>query len=151
MLSAITRAAVVMIGWLIVADIAGVVVCTVFDILPLRWVSVPLFYAVWLVAGAFAGLFAFDMAGSWASPGGGDGDWSAGAGAGRLGTIVLLTGAAVIAALVAALYRFYWGSGGGSGIYVPDSKSYSLTFFIAALGGLAVGRFTMPAPGGDAA
>ena len=150
MLSAIAKAAAATLGWLIVADITGVVVCTILDILPLRWVSALLFYAVWLVAGVFAGLFAFDSAGSWAT-GKEEGDWSETDGAGRIGTIVLLTGGTVIALLVAALYRFYWGSGGGSGIHVPDSASHSLTFFIAAVGGLLLGRYVMPTPGRDAA
>lgn len=141
----ILKTVLVALGCLAAADIAGVLACTLFDVLPLRAASPALAYVIWFVFGAFCGLFAYNWAGAWSSPKGGTGDWSARPGAGWIGTRVLVTGAIVVAALAGLFYATIWRGGGGD--YVPDSEPHSLVFLVAVLGAMAVARFAlMPTP-----
>ena len=61
------KAALILLVFLVVADVIGVVVCTLIDVAPLRHKSSLLPYAIWLVLGIFTGLFAYNAAGAWAS------------------------------------------------------------------------------------
>lgn len=141
------KAALVLAGWLVVADVAGVIACTVLDILPLRGVSTALFYVVWLVLGIFCGLLAYNSAGAWATPPGpapDAADWSGRPGARTAGTIVLVAGVALVAALVAALHAWYWVPDIAGDYYVPDSRTHTIVFAVAVALGLVAGRFMMP-------
>ncbi|HLY80179.1 MAG TPA: hypothetical protein VKQ70_12430, partial [Caulobacteraceae bacterium] len=82
MLSLIAKAAVVVLVCLVLTDIAGAIACTILDILPLKYASPALAYAIWFVFGVFCGLIAYNIAGDWSSPKG-DGDWTVRPGAGR--------------------------------------------------------------------
>lgn len=144
------RSAAVLIVVLALADIIGVVVCTLFDITPLRFNSAMLPYAIWLVLGIFAGFFAYGFAGTWASPEGGEGiEWTAGPGAARTGGIIVATSAAVIAGLMVLFHRLFWSQGVAGEYYVPDSAPHSIVFFLAVFGAIAGAHFLLrpPAPG----
>lgn len=140
------KTVLVALGCLVAADIAGALACTLFDVLPLRAASPALAYVIWLVFGAFCGLFTYNWAGAWSSPKG-QGDWSARPGARRIGAGVLMAGAVVIASLACLFYVAYWRGGAAGGYYVPDSEPHSLVFLAAAVGAMAAGRFwLMPTP-----
>ncbi len=143
MASLILKTLVVALGCLVAADIAGVVVCTVVDILPLIGNSPAFSYAVWLVFGVFCGLFTYNFAGAWSSPKGEAGDWSAKPGSSRLGTGVLLTGVVVVASVAWLFYALFWSRGVGGEDYVPDSEPRSIAFLIAVVAGMAAGRFML--------
>ncbi|HXQ16526.1 MAG TPA: hypothetical protein VN814_18070 [Caulobacteraceae bacterium] len=148
-MSVIWKTALVVLGCLVAADIAGAIAVTIFDILPLRFVSAGLAYAIWLVFGVFCGLFAYNIAGDWASPKAEAGapDWSARPGARRIGTGIVITSLVVIAGLAALFYAIYWSQGVAGDDYVPDSEPHSIVFFVAVLGAMAAGRFAlMPTP-----
>ncbi len=143
----ILKTVLVALGCLVAADIAGLLVCTVFDVLPLRAASPALAYVIWFVFGAFCGLFAYNFAGAWSSPKGQAGDWSTRPGARRIGTGVLVIGACLIIGLAALFYATIWRLGGDGEYYVPDSEPHSLVFLVAVLGAMVVARFAlMPTP-----
>ena len=144
MVSLVLKTIVVTVGWLVAADIAGALVVTVTDVLPLKFASAALAYAIWLVAGVFCGLFAYSTAGAWASPPKGDApDWSSVRGARDIGTGVMVTGLIVVAALVALFYELFWRRGVAGDDYVPDSAPHSLVFFTSVAGAMVVGRFML--------
>ena len=145
MLGLVLKTVLVFVGCLLAADIGGVIVVTVIDILPLRFASAALAYAVWLVIGVFCGLYAYDFAGAWASPKGGEGDWSGRPGARRIGTDVLIVGALVFAGVAGLADAIFWSRGVAGEDYVPDSAPHSIVFFVAVFGAAAMGRlFLVP-------
>ena len=110
------KVAVILLVFLAVADVIGVVVCTLIDVAPLRHKSSLLPYAIWLVLGIFCGLFAYNAAGAWASAkaegaAAADLDWSARPGARRIGSRIVAAGALVLAALAALFWKLYWSRG----------------------------------------
>jgi hypothetical protein len=141
--SLILKTLFAVLGCLVAADIVGALACTLFDILDLRSNSPALSYAIWLVAGAFCGLIAYNIAGAWSSPKGRWGDWNSAPGSKRTGTVILIVSALVVVALAAAFYALYWSRGVAGDDYVPDSEPHSLVFFGAVLAGVAVGRFML--------
>jgi hypothetical protein len=143
MLSLILKTVAVALGCLVVADIAGVVACTIVDILPLVGNSAAFSYAVWLVFGVFCGLFIYNFAGAWASPKGEAGDWSARPGSSRMGTVILITGVVIVAVLGGLFYALLWSQGVAGEDYVPDDEPRSIVFLLSVLGGMAVGRFML--------
>jgi len=148
-LSVIWKSVLVVVGCLVAADIAGAIAVTIFDILPLRFVSAALAYAIWLVLGVFCGLFAYNIAGDWASPNAEAGapDWSARPGGRGIGNGILITGLVVVAALAAIFYTIYWSQGVAGDDYVPDSAPHSIAFLVAVLGAMVAARFAlMPKP-----
>ena len=154
-MSVIWKSVLVVLGCLVAADIAGAIAVTIFDILPLKFASAAVAYAIWLVLGGFCGLFAYNTAGDWASPKGEAGapDWSARPGAGGIGTGVLITSVAIVAALAVLFYFIAWSHGAvaSDDDYVPDSLPHSIVFFVAVTGALIAARFVlMPTPTKDA-
>jgi hypothetical protein len=152
-MSVIWKSVLVVLVCLVAADIAGAIAVTIFDILPLQFVSAGLAYAIWLVLGVFCGLYAYNIAGDWASPKAEAGapDWSARTGASDIGTGILITGLIVIAVLAAIFYTIYWSQGVAGDDYVPDSAPHSIVFFVAVAGAMIAARFfLMPTPDKDA-
>ena len=141
MLGLALKTVLVFVGLLIAADIAGAIVVTVIDILPLRFASAALGYAIWFVGGVFCGLYAYNIAGAWAAPKAGEGDWSTRPGAGRTGTGVLVIGALVVAAAAGLFYITLWSRGVAGEDYVPDSAPHSIVFLLAVLGAAIMARF----------
>jgi hypothetical protein len=142
MFGVILKTIVALVGCLILADIAGALTVTFFDILPFRIVSAALAYAIWLVAGGFCGFFAYSFAGAWSSSEVDDVDWSARPGARRIGTGVLVVGLLVVAGLTWLFDLLFWRQGVASDDdYVPDSLPHSAVFFIAVAGAMALSRF----------
>jgi hypothetical protein len=142
MVGLIPKTFVVVLGWLIVTDIAGALVVTLFNFLSLEFVA----YAIWFVAGAYCGIFAYNSAYEWSSPAGGGEDLSERPDAGRIGTGVLVVGILVVAALTALFYALVWTQGDGSDDdYAPGSMPHSLVFFAAVGGGMAFMRSARPA------
>jgi len=134
---------------LVAADVAGAIAVTVFDILPLQFVSAGLAYAIWLVVGGFCGLYAYNIAGAWASPNAEPGapDWSARSGASDIGTGIVITSLVVVGALAGFFYAIYWSKGVAGDDYVPDSAPHSIVFFLAvAIAVIAARFFLMPTP-----
>lgn len=143
------KVALILLLFLAVADVMGVVVCTLIDVAPLRHKSSLLPYAIWLVLGIFAGLFAYNAAGAWASPkaeaaaGAGDVDWSARPGARR----IVAASALILAALAVLFWKLYWSRNVAGEYFVPDSAPHSILFFLAVFGGMLVARAAlMPGP-----
>jgi hypothetical protein len=147
----IAKMAATLLAYLIVADIVGVVLCTLFDIAPLRHKSGMLAYAIWLVLGIFAGLLAYNTAGALTTskPQASDGDWTTRQDALRVGSLVLWSSAAILIALAGFFYWLYWSRGVAGEYFVPDSAPHTIVFFLSVLGGMLVGRLAlMPAPAG---
>lgn len=140
MVGLILRTAAVLILCLVVADIVGVFVCTLFDISPFEGAGAALPYAIWPVLGIFCGISAFAMAGAWHSP---EGDWMRRPEARRIATIILVTGAVLIRGLSLFFYRIYWSQGVAGEYYVPDSAPHSLVFFVSVLGAMAFCRYAL--------
>ena len=140
MLGVVWKSVLVFAVGLVAADIGGAIVVTIIDILPLKFASAALGYAIWLVIGAFCGLFAYNIAGAWASPKG-DGDWTGRPGAGRIGLGVLIIGALVVAAVAWLAYAMVWSQGVAGEDYVPDSAPHSIVFLVAVLGAAVMARF----------
>lgn len=140
------KTVLVLLFCLVAADIAGVLVGSVIDVLPLKGKSAALFYVIWFVVGAFCGLFAFNMAGAWSSPSATKDDWSSLPGSRRTGNVVLLVSAVLLAGLTWFFHLIYWSQGVGGEYYVPDSAAHSITFVAAVLGAMILARFAlMPA------
>jgi hypothetical protein len=147
-----------LLGYLVVADIAGVVLGAILDVLPLRAVSPPLFYAIWLVLGVLSGLFAYNLAGLWSSSGKwptGLGsrpeDWTARSDARRTGNVILVTCISVLAVLTLSFYRFWWSQGVNGEYYVPNSMTHTIVFLLSVLAGLILARtMLMPEQSGRA-
>jgi len=146
-----------LLGYMVVADIAGVIVGTVLDILPLRAVSPALFYAIWLVLGVCCGLFAYNLAGMWSSSGrwpsdakSTDEDWTARSDARRTGNVILATCISLLAVLTLYFYRFWWSQGVNGEYYVPDSMTHTIVFLLSVLAGLVLARtMLMPEQSGS--
>jgi len=141
------KAAVALLCCLVAADVAGVIACSILDILsPRRW-SVALPYTIWLVFGIFCGLYAYNFAAAWASSKVVGQDWTEQAGARRLGSMVLATGIALLAIAAGLCDIFVWRYGSSADdYYVPDSARHSIVFIVAVLGGMVLARFAfMPA------
>lgn len=153
-MSVIWKTVLVTLLCLVAADVAGAIAVTIFDILPLRFASAAVAYAIWLVLGVFCGFFAYNTAGDWASPKApaGAADWSARPGAGGVGTGVMITSLVVVVTLAVAFYMLGWsGRVAADDDYVPDSLSHSIVFCLAVAGGLIAARFMlMPTPDKDA-
>ncbi len=124
---------------LVVADVIGVVACTLFDVAPLRSNSALLPYAIWLVLGAFCGLSHFAATGAWASPRA-EGDWSSRPGAAAIGNRIFWTSLAILILLGILFYLIYWSRGVAGEYYVPDSGTHTVLFFLAVLAGEYVGK-----------
>ena len=147
------KVAAILTLFLAVADVIGVVVCTLIDVAPLRHKSSLLPYAIWLVLGIFTGLFAYNAAGAWASAkavgaaGAADLDWSARPGARRIGSRIVAASALILAALAVLFWKLYWSRNVAGEYFVPDSAPHSILFFLSVLGGMLVARAAlMPSP-----
>jgi hypothetical protein len=144
------KVALILPVFLVVADIIGVIVCTLLDVAPLRYKSSLLPYAIWLVLGIFTGLIAYNAAGAWASTGAAEAadlDWSARPGARRIGSQVAAAGALILAALAALFWKLYWSRNVAGEYFVPDSMPHSILFFLAVFGGMLAARAAlMPSP-----
>jgi hypothetical protein len=146
MLGLIFKTVVVVLVCLVAADLAGALACTLFDILPLKYASPAVAYAIWLVFGVFCGLVAYNIAGDWSSPKG-DGDWTVRPGAGRIGAAVLIVSLVIMAGLAWLFYTIEWSRGVDGEYYVPDSEPHSIVFIVAVLGAMIAARFgLMPKP-----
>jgi hypothetical protein len=132
------RTAAVLLGLLAVTIVIGVVVCTIFDIAPLRARSAVLPYVIWLVLGVFCGLFAYNGAGGWTLEAPKEGtDWTAHPDARRTGRVIVGVSTAIIAALAYGAYAAFWSKGVNGEFFVPDSAPHSIVFFLAVLGAIA--------------
>src|SRR5580704_19240752 len=138
MLGLVVKTVLVFVALLVAADIGGVIIVTVIDILPLRFASAALAYAIWFVIGVFCGLYAYNFAGAWASPKG-EGDWSGRPGARRIGTGVVIVGTLVVAGVAWLAFALFWSRGVAGEDYVPDSAPHSIVFLVAVLGAAVMG------------
>lgn len=140
------KTAAVLTGCLIVADIAGVIVCTLFDIAPIRAKSAVLPYAIWLVLGIFCGMFAYQGAGTW-SLAGKEGEWTDHPEAFHAGNAIVITSAAILTALLLLFRHIYWNAGVDGEYYVPDSAPHSILFALSVLCAIAGTHFLLlPTP-----
>lgn len=120
------------IVYLVVFDIAGVVVSFVFDVLGVvsRNVSAGAFYALWFVLGVFCGLLNYNTAGGLAYPKS-EVDWTNQADASRTGWLVCAISILLIVGLSVLLFPIFWRGSVADDPYVPDSMPLTLTFFTA--------------------
>lgn len=132
------RTAAVLLGLLAVTIVIGVVVCTVFDIAPLRARSAVLPYAIWLVLGIFCGLFVYNGAGGWVLEAPGEGtDWTGNPAARQTGRVIVGISGAIIGALAFGAYTVFWSQGVNGEFFVPDSAPHSIVFFSAVFAAIA--------------
>lgn len=124
----------------IVSDIAGVVVCTVADLVFPWSTTRALFYAIWIVLGLFTGLFIHYFAGALASPDS-EGVWTDRQDAARTGMLVCAATVLVLAGLALGSRRL---RGSSDSMYVPDDPALSITYFIAIATGLAFSQLIIP-------
>jgi len=130
---------IVLLGWLVAADVAGVGACLILDIAPLRHGSGGISYAIWFALGVFAGFLAFGTAGAFVSPAG-DETWMERPGARAIGNRVLVSSLVILLALCAFFYWLYWSRGVAGDYFVPDSAPHTATFVIAVVTGMLFGR-----------
>ena len=127
------RAAFSLVVCLVAAALAASFVISFFDDGDgagwITWLS----YAVWIVSGALAGLFAYDVAGGWTlRPEKGKG-WIDSPGAQRTGTIILVTDTVLLAAF-------------GPFMSWSTSGALMIVFVLAIFGALVIARTVgMPA------
>jgi hypothetical protein len=142
----VAKSLVVVIGYLILGDIAGVIVLTIADIVDLAFPA--LTYVVWFVLGVFVGLLSYNLAGSWCASATGRGkDWTALPIAGSTGSIVMLTQIALVLGLCGLFYQSMWSHSVAGEYYVPDSMTHSLIYFVTVMGAILLARFMlMPTP-----
>jgi hypothetical protein len=133
---------VVLLAYLVAADIVGVVACLVLDVAPLRYGSAMLPYAIWFGLGVFAGFLAFATAGGWASPGG-EGDWMERPGGLATGNRVLASSLVIALALAACFHWLYWSRGVAGDYFVPDSAPHTILFLVSAIGAMLAARATL--------
>jgi len=135
----IIKAALSTLGFLVVFDIAGAVASFVFEVLPLRGVSGPLFYVLWAVLGFWSGMLSADFNGKILC-GPADEDWSNRPEGPRAAATNLVLSAVVVFALFLALQRIVWTGTDEPSDFVPDSLPLTITYFAAniAAAGFAV-------------
>jgi hypothetical protein len=119
------------LGFLILFDIIGVIASVVFDILPLRSISEPLFYVVWCVLGALLAFYCYNSAGMAISLK--DEQWTEHESGRKAGLMVASIMIVIVGALIPLLNFLMWGHGVEADHYVPDSRPLSLTFFITII------------------
>ena len=118
------------VGCLIVADLVGVAGSFLCDAFLNSWyVSGALFYTIWFVDGVFCGLIHYSLCANIADPKK-KGELMEWKDHGQAGIITILTTAAILGALAFFFYRHDWRYSRADSVYVPDSESLTLTFFI---------------------
>jgi hypothetical protein len=117
---------------LVVADIIGVVACTLFDVAPIRGSDgAALPYVIWFVLGVFTGLTAYGLAEGWGGA----------KGAGKsAGTMIVAAGIATMGALCVLFWWLEWSRGVEGEYYVPDSMPHTIVFVVAVAGGMILSR-----------
>jgi hypothetical protein len=133
MIGIVLKTAAAFLICLALGDVVGVVACTIFDIAPIRGNSAALPYAIWFVLGVFVGFITAFAAGTWIA---GKDRWDEGPRAAGIATGIFLSALAVSAVLCVLFWKLYWSQGVEGEYYVPDSQSHSLTYLVAALGGM---------------
>jgi hypothetical protein len=128
--------------YLVGFDILGVIVSFALDILPLRALSVPLFYAVWFVLGVFCGLLGYNRTGAMLTPGAGD-DWINRDTAVRAGRLVAGTMTFMLLAILVGIIIVLGDSSDNESVFVPDNVPLTVTFLIATAGAVLVANRTL--------
>lgn len=134
MIATFLKTAIAFIVCLAIGDVVGVVACSILDIAPIRGKSAALPYMVWLVDGVFVGLITAFIAGTLIAAK--DDRWDEGPKATAIATGIFLSALAVSVALCVFFWKIYWSQGVEGEYYVPDSQSHSITYLVAALGGI---------------
>ncbi len=115
-----------LLGFYIVGMVAGVIFeldgASGFDLAP--------FFAMWLVLGAFCGIFGFMTAGGIAYPAKTGGDWINQEDAKPAGWLVFKTTTGLLLGLSALLYVFVWRQDVEVNSFLPDNMPMLLTFFL---------------------
>ena len=143
------RVLAILLICLVVADVIGVVICTLLDVAPLRHKSALLPFAIWFVLGVFTGLIAYNASGAWASPKS-ETDWTNLPGAAAIGNRIVGASAVIVLILAALFHYLFWARGVAGEYFVPDSAPHTLVFLASTLGAMLVGRFAlMPAKVGS--
>jgi hypothetical protein len=129
---------------LILSDIAGVVVCTVFDILSSILVSfqgMALTYTVWFVLGIFTGFFIYSYSGGFAHPEISEPTaWLDHPTARKTGMLVCLVSVPLLVGVCLLVSPI----GGSSGsVYVPDNTPLTITYFAAIVIAVLGSQFTL--------
>lgn len=118
-------------------DIVGVIGCFVLDVVPNKYHSPLMAYAVWFVLGVFAGIMNFNAAQSFYK--GKDGtpvDWDSPDEARKIGGSIVAITAGYLTLLTVLSYLLFWSSFSTletEFLVVPDHMGASLTFFIVFL------------------
>ena len=125
------------LGYLVGIDVIAVIACLVTEILSIGFII--LYGTIWLVAGIFCGLLAYNAAASSVSTYE-EGDWTGGPDASKAGLIALAMGISIIVALSMIFYRLFWQGSSSENVYVPDSMAMSLIFFISIVLSMVFGH-----------
>ncbi len=145
MIGTFLKSAFVFLACLAVGDVVGVIACTIFYISPIHGSSAVLPYAIWFVLGVFAGFIALFGAGAWLT---GKGEaWADGADGAALATRIFLSCLVTAVAVGMFFWWLYWSRGVPGEYYVPDSGPHTITYLVAALGAVWIGRLALkPSP-----
>ncbi len=112
------------------ADLVGAVACFLLD----TFESSPgmaIIYTIWFVLGVFCGVLIYTAAGDAVSRK--SKDWTAHPNALGTAWTIILTTAAILTAIAVGWYYKDWRYGDVDGIYVPGSRSVTLTFFVTIM------------------
>jgi hypothetical protein len=148
MIQAFLKTLVVLVAYLVAADILGVIACVIFDVAPIRGNSGALPYAIWFVLGVFVGFIALGTAGAWAADAG-EQDWMERPGGLAVGNRVLASSLVILLGLGAFFWWLYWSRGVAGEFFVPDSMPHTIVFFVSVLGAMLVARSTLRPKAGD--
>src|SRR5882672_3133510 len=130
---------------LVVFDVAGVVVCFIFEVVPFRRGSSLALFAIWFVLGVFCGLISF-MQGGPRLLGKDEKDWTERDDAGRIGAGLVAIAAVVLGAISLVSYLIWWGGNSDGEFYVPESAAPTLTIFGSILASMLFFRQTFKRP-----
>jgi len=148
MIARVLRTAIGFLATLAVADVVGVAVCFVLDVVPFRRGSTMALFAVWFVLGVFTGVIAYGQGGP-RLLGGEKGDWTEREDAAKVGAGLLAVATVCLASLSLLFYLLWWRTNPEGQSFVPDSAAPTATFFGAVLGTMAFSRHVFKRPGGN--
>jgi xanthosine utilization system XapX-like protein len=140
MLKILRSVALSLLIWLAASIVVGVAACFVMDVVPHKYFSPPLAYAIWGVLGVFVGLFHFGFSQSQIKGTDGISDWASVDEAKKIGGQIVLLTALLLATMSAVFYPLFWSSQSNLEVLflvVPDNMGVTLTFFIAILAATA--------------
>lgn len=118
-----------LLGYIVVGNLLGVLICFIADVVPLRQSSSLLPYAVWFVIGVFIGFLSYAHIGGWITRKD-DIEWMDGDEFRWVGNLILGTTFVLLAALSGLFYIVFWKTNYEVSSFIPDSPPLTIMFFV---------------------